>query len=174
MTAGRRAFAWLVFGVAAFVVYGSLVPFHFRALSASDAVASFRAVLAVGVKIESRSDAVVNVMLGVPLGFALLALVSVDRGWPRRKIALWGFLLLPVCALFSTAVEFSQLFTVSRTCSASDIAAQTLGAAAGMTAWVLWGQRLMDRVLAVWTRADLNPAGRLLLAYVVLLAFKVS
>lgn len=171
MTGNRRGFAWVVLGVAAFTVYGSLVPFHFRALAPGDALRLFRDVLAAGVRIESRSDALANVMLGVPLGFALLGLVGVDRGWPRAKTALVGLGLLPACALFAAAVEFSQLFTTARTCSASDVAAQTLGAAAGMTAWVLFGQTLTDRVRGVWTRADLNAAGRILLAYVALLAF---
>ncbi len=171
MKPGRRLFAWAALGVAAFVVYGSLVPFHFRALTLTDAVDSFRTVLAVGVKIESRSDAAANVMLGVPLGFALLGLASVDRGWRRGKIAAVGLLLLPACALFSAAVEFAQLFTTSRVCSASDILAQTVGAAAGMTAWVLCGQALTDRTRAIWNRADVNAAGKMLIAYLVLLAF---
>ena len=164
LTAGRRAFAWLLLGVAAFVVYGSLVPFQFRALSLPDAVDSFRAALTAGVKIDSRSDSVANVMLGVPIGFALLGLVSVDRNWPREKIVLFA-LLLPRCGLFSAGVEFSQLFTVSRVCSASDIVAQVLGAAAGMVAWVLWGNY---SPIARWRRstADLNTASRLLIAYV--------
>jgi VanZ family protein len=178
---------WIVLGVAAFTLYGSLVPFHFRALALADACRLFRNELAAGIRIESRSDAIANVMLGVPLGFALLGLASVDRTWsgrasgasPRQaarpaarwKIAAVGLLLLPACALFAAAVEFSQLFTLSRMCSVSDIAAQTLGSAVGMLAWVLVGQKLTDRTRAVWTRADLNAAGRLLLVYVVLLAF---
>jgi VanZ family protein len=80
-------------------------------------------------------------------------------------------LLLPACALFAAAVEFAQLFTAGRDCSASDILAQALGAAAGMAAWALWGQRLADRALAVWRRADVDAAGRLLVAYLALLAF---
>jgi VanZ family protein len=171
LTAGRRAFAWLLLGVAAFVVYGSLVPFQFRALALPDAVDSFHAALTAGVKIDSRSDSVANVMLGVSIGFALLGLVSVDRNWPREKTVLFALLLLPVCGLFSAGVEFSQLFTVSRVCSASDIVAQVLGTIAGMVAWVLWGQQLTDRTLATINRADLNVASRLLIAYVALLAF---
>ncbi len=170
-TTGRRAFALAALGVAAFVVYGSLVPFHFRALTPAEAADSFRAVLAAGVKIESRSDAIANVMLGAPLGFALLGFASVDRNWPRRKLALVGLLLLPACALFSAAVEFAQLFTLTRTCSAADVLAQTLGAAAGATAWVLCGRALTDRVRAVWNRADVNATGKLLIAYIALLAF---
>src|SRR5204863_2284408 len=133
-------FAWAVLGVAGFTVYGSLVPFQFRALAFSDALDAFRAVLAAGVKIESRSDAAANLLLGVPLGFALLGLACADRGWSRGRVARAGLLLLPACALFAAAVEFSQLFTTGRTCSASDVLAQTLGAALGMTAWVLCGQ----------------------------------
>jgi VanZ family protein len=171
LTSGRRAFAWAVLGVAAFIVYGSLVPFQFRALAPGAAVDLFRIVLATGVRIESRSDAIVNVMLGVPLGFALLGWAAADRGWTRPRIAGRGLVLLPVCVLFSALVEFSQLFTVSRVCSASDIAAQSIGAAIGMAVWVLCGQAFTDRVRQMWTRADVNTAGRLLIAYVVLLAF---
>jgi VanZ family protein len=171
LTPGRRGFAWAVLGAAGFTVYGSLVPFHFRALALADALDAYGAVLAAGVKIDSRSDAVANVLLGGPLGFALLGLVCVDRGWPPRKVIRFGLFLLPACVLFAASVEFSQLFTTERTCSASDIVAQSLGSAAGMAAWVLRGQTLTDRVRDVWNRADLNAAGRLLIAYLALLAF---
>jgi VanZ family protein len=171
LTPARRALAWAALGAAAFTAYGSLVPFQFRAPPPADPLHDFRAVLAAGPRIESRSDALANLMLGVPLGFALLGALSADRGWPRRKLAAVALLLLPACALFSSAVEFAQLFTPSRSCSASDILAQSLGAAAGVAAWVLWGQRLADRARAVWTRADVNAAGRVLIAYLALLAF---
>ncbi len=131
---GRGAFALAAAGVIAFVVYGSLVPFHF-----GPRAHSFWGVLSGGVRVASRSDAVANVMLGVPLGFTLLGLICVDRKWPRAKAAVVGLLLFPLCVLFSALVEFAQLYTLTRTCSASDIVAQALGAAAGLTAWVLCG-----------------------------------
>jgi VanZ family protein len=171
LTPGRRGFAWLVLGSAGFTLYGSLVPFHFRALALSDALDVFWAVLAAGVKIDSRSDAVANVLLGVPLGFALLGFVCVDRGRARAKSARLGLFLLPACAAFAACVEFSQLFTTGRTCSASDIVAQTVGSALGMLVWVLYGQRYTDRARAIWRGADVNAAGRLLVAYVALLVF---
>jgi VanZ family protein len=171
LTAGRRGYAWAALGAAAFTLYGSLVPFHFRARSLVDAVAAFGAVLAAGVRIDSRSDALANLMLGAPLGFALLGCVCADHRWPRGKMAGRGLLLLAPCALFAAAVEFAQLFTAARVCSASDIVAQTLGSAVGMAAWVVGGQALTDRARAVWYRADVNAAGRLLLAYLALVAF---
>ena len=171
MTPGRRALAWTALGVAAFTVYGSLVPFHFRALPLGEAVDAFRAVLSAGVKIASRSDAGANLLLGVPLGFALLGCVCADRARTGGRAVAIGLLLLPVCALFAACVEFAQLFTPERTCAASDIVAQALGAAVGMVAWVLFGQRLTAGAVAVWTRADVDATGRLLIAYVALLAF---
>ncbi len=171
MTHGRRGFAWSVFGAAAFTIYGSLVPFQFGSLSLSAAVEQFAGVLAGGVRVESRSDAIANVLLGVPLGFALLGFAAVDRFWRRGKSARFGLYLLPLCVGFASAVEFAQLFTTSRNCSASDILAQGLGSAAGMTAWVVFGQALTNRVRAIWNRADTNAPERLLFAYLCLLAF---
>jgi VanZ family protein len=171
VSTARRALACAALCAAAFTIYGSLVPFQFRAPPPEDPVGEFRAVLARGAQIDSRSDSVANVMLGVPLGFALLGALAADRRWPGGKLALVGLLLLPPCALFATAVEFSQLFTPNRTSSASDILAQTIGSAGGMVAWGLCGQAVADRALAVWRRADVDAAGRLLVAYIVLLAF---
>lgn len=162
----RGALGLLAAGVAAFVVYGSLVPFQF-----GPRTGSFGDVLGGGVKITSRSDALANVLLGVPLGFALLGAACADRNWPRPKVAAVGLLLLPLCVLFSALVEYAQLWTLTRTCSLSDIVAQALGAVAGMTAWVLCGQAFTDRARAVWTHSDPSAVGKLLIAYLALLAF---
>lgn len=168
MTPVRRALAWVALGAIAFTVYGSLMPFEFRALAFADAVDAFSAVLERGIHIDSKSDSVANVILGVPLGFALLGFFAVDRNWPREHQALIGLLLLPLCTLVAVGVEFAQLFTPSRDCSASDIVAQTIGSAAGMAAWVMGGRVIAGRAVAVWTRADVNAAGRILIAYLAL------
>ncbi len=160
--------AGVALGAAVFTIYGSFVPFHFRAVPLGEAIDSFRDVLAGGVKVSSRSDAVANVLLGIPLGFALLGFFCADR---TRRSLVTALLLLPACALFAGVVEFAQLFTLERSCSASDIAAQTLGAAIGMTAWLLRGPQLLDGALAVWHRADVNASGRLLIAYIAFVAF---
>lgn len=169
MTPRHRLLGAVALGAAAFTVYGSLVPFQFRALSSGDAVAAFRTVLAAGVKVSSRSDAAANVLLGVPLGFALLGLCCGDRRGGRAVAT--AFLLLPLCALFAAGVEFAQLFTPGRNCAASDIVAQTLGGACGMLAWLAVGPRLTDGVIAVWQQADVDATGKVLLAYLALVAF---
>src|SRR5207248_2325426 len=75
----RRTFALFVLGVVAFTVYGSLVPFEFRSRGAGEAADSFLWAMTRRAVPQSRSDALANVLLGVPLGFGLLGLARVDR-----------------------------------------------------------------------------------------------
>lgn len=160
MTPNRRALAWVAAGAVAFVVYGSLVPFRF-----GPRTDSFVRVMSDGVRITSRSDALANVLVTVPLGFALLGAVTADRRWTPGKTAAVGGLVVLACALLAAAVEFVQLYTPDRTCSASDVVAQTLGALLGCACWVLFGQLLTDRARGVWDRSAVNATGQLLLAY---------
>jgi VanZ family protein len=53
---------------------------------------------------------------------------------------------VPVCALFAAAVEFGQLWFPNRTCSGTDILAQSAGALCGVLAWVLAGPGISDRL----------------------------
>ncbi len=122
-------------------------------------------------RLAAPTNTVVNVMLGVPLGFALLGMIVADRRWPVQKQVVLGECLLPLCVLFASAVEFSQLFTPSRNCSAA-------GHSRANARFGRWNARLgvvgpVDHrpAHAVATRADFNAAGRILIAYIVLLAF---
>jgi VanZ family protein len=167
MTA-RRALAWCAAGAAAFTLYGSLVPFHFRAHTFGRAIELFGKLLEEGVWVYSRSDLLANVLLGGPLGFFLLGAARADRE-PSAKRALCAALaLLPLCALFALGVEFAQQFTTTRNCALSDIVAQALGSALGMLAWAACGPALVSRIRALWAHTDPNPAARVLLAYLVL------
>ena len=138
----RRWYAAAAVGVAAFVAYGSLVPFEFHARAWSDAVESFRWAMIHRIWPASRSDWLANVMLGVPLGFFLLGAAragSPGRVWPTLTASL---LLWPACVGLAVMVEFGQLYVPGRTCSGSDVLAQGLGAAVGMIGWAEFGPRL--------------------------------
>ncbi len=159
-----RAYTLLAAGVAAFVVYGSLVPFHFHARPGRDAAADFRACMADRLLPQSRSDGLANFALGVPLGFALLGACPSRRG-------LLAVPLLAGCVGLAAAVEFGQLYVPERTCAGSDVLAQGLGAAVGMGLWVAVG----GRVTRFATLAANHPkaggrAGRLLAAYLFVVA----
>ena len=163
-----RAFLLVALGVAAFTLYGSLIPFEFRYRPLSEALDVF-----VGIMTTlpcghlSRSDVLANVLLGVPLGFALLGAARADRPGALPAM-LWGLALLPVCVGVAVAVEFLQLYTPGRTCALSDVLAQILGAAGGMVLWAVAGQHLTD-----WARPALagKDAGavRFLAAYLAIL-----
>lgn len=169
MTGPRRAFGLLALGAALFTAYGSLVPFDFHYLPPGEAAGEFARAMTGRLRLASRADAVVNVLLGVPLGFGLLGLCRAGTAGPRGDL-LYGLALLPFCALFAAAVEFGQVFLPERFCSGADVWCQSLGAAAGMAGWVLVGRGVAGPVGAVWDRfARGGPAGRLLPGYVLLL-----
>ncbi|MGL4549689.1 MAG: VanZ family protein [Gemmataceae bacterium] len=163
-----RGYALIAAGVMAFTLYGSLVPFGFRAVPLEEAFDGFARAMTAPPQRLSRSDGLANVLLGVPLGFALLGAARVDRrgaGWTT----LAAVALLPACAAFAAGVEFLQLFEPSRTCSVTDVVAQTLGSAVGMLAWAVAGQRLTEGVRRAASGED--GGVRLLVAYLALLAF---
>ena len=164
----RRALGSIVLGVVAFTVYGSLVPFEFRSRTLGEAADSFLWAMTSRVRIESRSDALANVLLGIPLGFGLLGRLRLGSTNRLGDLAV-GALLLPGCMAFAASVEFAQLFVPERTCCASDVLCQGFGAVLGMTVWIVAGRRLMHHAEEVWNGAD--SAGRLLMVYLVLLAF---
>lgn len=166
----RRTYALLALGFFAFVVYGSLVPFHYHAQSWAEALVRWDEVCRTPVGIHSLSDWTTNVLLFVPAGFLLMAVVAVDR-------PLWVGLLaapavLALCMAFSACVEFSQLFFPPRDSSLSDIAANTLGAASGILTWLACGQPLTGWLRRMWTRlAERGLSTQLLPAYLVFLFF---
>jgi VanZ family protein len=163
MTAARW-YAVLAAASAAFIAYGSFVPFHFHTRPLGEAWDTFCWVMQTRWRVESRSDLLANVLLGVPLGFCLLGARRVDR--PGHGDAVWaGLVLWPGCVAFAALVEFAQLYFSGRTSAATDVLAQGIGAAVGMAGWVLAGPWLTDAARRVWAdpRAG-GPAGRLLLA----------
>lgn len=164
----RRTLGSIVLGAVAFTVYGSLVPFDFRSRLWADVVDAFYWAMVNRWWIESRSDGIANVMLGIPLGFGLLGFLRTGTSRRLGDVPV-GFLLLPGCLAFAAAVEFAQLYVPERTCSGSDVLCQDLGSALGMAGWSIAGRWLMHHAEAAWNGSD--NSGRLLVAYLVLLAF---
>lgn len=129
-----RSFGWLSLGFLAFATYGSLVPLDFRPLTAAEAVEHYRAAWIVPIRVESRSDWLSNILLFIPLGFLLTGWLSVDR--PRRFLVAVAIAVPVASAALSAAIEFAQVYFPSRTVSARDVVAETIGGTIGGVAWL--------------------------------------
>ena len=133
--------AWLVF-----VVYGSLVPLEFKAVSLSAAWERFSQIRMLDVGLQGRADWVANGVLYVPLGVLSTLLFSGGRAGHRLPAGALALLLSVALAL---VVEFAQLFFPPRTVSLNDLLAETLGAVLGVVIAVL-GMRYWHAALERW------------------------
>jgi len=135
---------------AAGLIYGSLLPFRFRDLTVSQGWQEFVQLWTAGSKGYSSQDVAVNVLIAVPLAFALMGSLLLYR---RRKVArIAGTLAaISVSVSVSVAVEFGQLWIDTRVSSPRDVAAQAVGAAIGCVLWLACGPRFsakLDEFLA--------------------------
>lgn len=138
--------AWCWAAYAAFVVYGSLLPFDFHALPAGEAWVRFRNTPFLQLGVESRADWIANAVLYVPLG--LLGARALGGG---RVGLIAGLLSVAVAAVLAFVVEFTQLYFPPRTVSQNDLLAECLGAFGGVLVarpagawfdgwWKAWGR----------------------------------
>jgi VanZ family protein len=139
-------YAWAAIGLAAFTVYGSLLPFHFTSLSFAEAVEAFRrAIVWDPTDLAARGDWVVSAVQYSLLSFALMGAACCDRRWMAGTLA--GPLVLSGCAAFAVGVEFLQVYFPPRTVSVNDIVVETGGATLGIVGWLAVGRRM-----TVWVR----------------------
>jgi VanZ family protein len=123
------------------------------------------------VDLGDPSDWIMNVILALPLGFALTAL-GTGRGW-RKKSAWKSFLLAAgVTCVCSTAVECLQLFLPSRVSALADILSNTTGGIVGCFCFLPLGidvVRVIDRLARAMRRrvVGLRAAGTLMVVVAV-------
>lgn len=166
----RTTYAALAAAAAAFILYGSWVPFDFRPAPGGDPLDYFARCVHGRLSVYSRSDGVGNVAVAVPLGFFLLAAARVDRprgvGELAAAVALW-----PAAMAVAALAEFGQVFLPTRHPTGADIWCQALGAALGMLGWAAVGRGATAQARAVWDRSRPDDAaGRLLWAYLLWVA----
>lgn len=147
----------LLFIVVAFILYGSLYPFHFD-FGRTDTSPLWILLHAWPARIDRFAwrDAGVNVLLYFPLG--LTALLALSRHVPRIAAAL-GAVLLGIG--LSASIEMLQIFDSSRTCSLLDVVCNFAGTLCGVGAALVFRRKIR----AMRHRpGDRGAAGGLLLA----------
>jgi VanZ family protein len=148
----------LLIVVVAFIVYGSLYPFHFD-FDRIEANPLLHLLHAWPARIDRFAwrDAGVNVLLYFPLGVS--AFLAMARRLPRAVAALATMLL---GLILSTSIEMLQIFDASRTCSLMDVACNFAGTVAGVAAAVVFQPQITR--LTGSRRSRKGAAGALLLA----------
>ncbi len=139
---GGRWRLWVAFLLyLAFVVYGSLIPFEYRALTWDQAVTSFQDIRFLDLDVVSRADWIANIVLYVPLAFlgcsALLGMRRVGRLAPLGVVLVGLF-----CLAVAVAVEFTQQWFAPRTVSLNDLIAESIGTLIGLSLWSFAGTRI--------------------------------
>jgi len=141
-----KHYRWLALIYATVTLFASLVPLTFQHVPFKEAIRHFAAVCAEPINFASVSDWVTNVVLFVPLGYLVTAAFAVDRPVVRYLVA---GAVVAGCALFSAAIEFTQIYFPPRVCSFNDVVAETIGALFGVLLWLNVGQKL-----TAWARRD--------------------
>lgn len=133
-TYGMAACVW-----AAFILYGSLLPFTLR-----DTPASIKWLWGGGQTAPfaylGGLDWATNVVIGVLLAFLIMGTLARRGAGPVTTTLLF-------CLSISVAVEFTQIFFSGRVPSLGDVAAQVIGASIGIVLWRACGDPL-SRLMA--------------------------
>jgi len=139
----RRHAAWAFIAYLAFVVYGSLIPFEYRAHTLAEAIESFSNIRYLNLGVVSRADWVANIVLYVPLAFlGCVWLLGMRMVGTVKYLALLPIFL--ICLAIAVGVEFTQTFFAPRTVSINDLVAESLGSLAGILLWALGRWRVVQ------------------------------
>jgi len=140
----HRTLARLSLFTASLLVYGSLVPFEFRAIPLDQGIDQFAHIQWLDIVISERADWVANLILYAPLGFLLCGALS------RRNLFLAMLVTAIVGAVLAVGIEFLQIWVEPRTVSLNDIVAEIAGTLVGIVAWASFGHRLVRAAQAVF------------------------
>ncbi len=160
----RRVAAALSAAYALVIIYASLVPLRRVALSPDQAWRAFHSIQLLPFSGSSKSDLLANVLLTVPYGACLAAMLTPGRARFRRRV-LTTVAVCAAAASLGMVVEFLQVFFPERTPSLNDVAAQTLGAFIGALLWQSAGPSLT--AAADHLRHDQPRAAGFVLAFTV-------
>lgn len=161
------ALAALVYAV--FVFYGSLVPFDYKPLLWSEALARFNAIPFLALGVGSRADWVANLILYIPVGFLLMGALggrSVALVMWTTSVVASGLLVIGL----SLAIEFVQVFYPPRTVSLNDLYAEWMGGSLGILLWLLTGLNFL-KLLTRFSQGSVQAVQATLIAYALIYLF---
>ena len=92
----------------------------------------------------SATDLLVNIAVGIPLGFVLMGALRAGRR--RRAAGAAVAMLVVTCfsAMLGAVLELLQVLSPTRQSSWNDVSSQTIGACVGALAWTLVGRAVIQ------------------------------
>ena len=162
----RRTYTWIAGAAVAFVFYASLIPFQLRYVPLADAWQHFHAIVfAASLGRMSRTNFLANVLLTVPVGFALAGARLCDRG--RRLVTILEATItsLAIGLLVALSAEFLQEFAPGRVPALADVEAQVVGCLAGVIAWIVAGPAITTWLRMAQLQRGQDRLGQALIAY---------
>ena len=162
----RRTYAWLAVAAMAFAIYVSLIPFRFRGLPFWPALHTFAIVISTpDTGRVSRTNFLANLLLFIPIGFAVIGALLVDRRPGVLRAVAAGATTLLVGVGVSLTAEFLQMFAPGRVPARADVNAQTAGCLAGIAAWLAIGPPLTLWLRGTHTRSARDRLSKALAGY---------
>lgn len=151
----NKSFALTTAIVIAFIVYGSLFPFHFH--HRAPGTGPLATLLATWkFKPEHFGNLIANILLYMPLGFfGVLTIQIRARRWIRFAS------ILAIGVTLCVAIELTQFYDTGRVTTFADIYPNILGTAIGALAGLVVGVRLR---WSLWRDIRANPVPCILLA----------
>src|SRR5213593_620531 len=141
---GHRICALASLGVVTSIVYGSLVPFD---LTWSDGL-DLRGWLA---RVQfspwadvSNTDLLVNLGVGMPLGFLLMGALRAGRRRSATRAAVAILAVVCCSAMLSGALELLQVLSPTRRSSWNDVVCEAIGAGLGALVWTIVGRPFIE------------------------------
>ncbi len=136
----RRVLAIVAVLNAVALVYASMLPVRYRAISLAEAWELFLQMPWAQLGVEKRADWVANGLIMVPLGYCCAGAIHYGRrSQLLNQFSLIGF--LAVHALYVCAIELMQAWFPPRVMSWNDVAAGYIGGVAGFLVWLVLGER---------------------------------
>jgi VanZ family protein len=155
-------FVVLALAYAAFVVYGSLLPFDFNWVAPAEAWHRLRQIPMLSLGMGDRADWVANLLLYIPLA----ALVTAWAGRALvRSAGVQVAVALIACGTLAVGIEFAQVWFPPRTVSLNDLVAEFIGTLVGAAAWVA-GQSRLEALMHALSARRLARARAALILYV--------
>ncbi|MCK5354317.1 MAG: VanZ family protein [Methyloprofundus sp.] len=134
-------FLYFAIAYTAFIIYGSLVPLAYRAIPFDTALLAFQNIRYLDLGAGSRADWISNIVLYIPLGYSLSALL-IAKTKSVFYTVFSATLILIFCLTLAVTIEFYQQFFPPRTVSQNDLIAEAMGSVIGLALWFGYGTRL--------------------------------